>query len=158
MAKSHEKGARGEREVVAMFRDAGWHGTMRAPGSGSLRSYGAGSPSPFPGDIIVKRGEYERTEPWIVEVKYDERLADGGVRTWQGSTFIMATLRDLAKETDRTKIIGRPSNVPVLFARSARIPWQVWVREFPPVSAFVATEGWFRITPEDFFEWVIGAP
>lgn len=161
MARSHEKGARGEREVVAMFRAAGYLGTMRAPGSGSLRSYGAGSPSPFPGDIIVKLDEYAQPEPWLVEVKYDERYAEGGTRTWQGSTFLMATLRALAKEADRTKVIGRPRAAPVLFVRSARRPWRVWIPEGVMWSQFLwsdqqrlAGTGWMEVEPEVFFEEV----
>lgn len=140
-----------------MFRSEGWAGTMRAPGSGSLRSYGAGSPSPFPGDIIVKRDEYAPTEPLLVEVKYDERYAEGGTRTWQGSTFVMATLRALDKEATRTKVIGRPRATPVLFVRSARRPWAIWVPEYVLWSMFLwsdrwrAGDGWVEITPDLFF-------
>ncbi len=58
-AMSREKGARGEREVAGMFRDAGF-AVVRTPNSGGLH---------VPGDLVGLDGisvEVKRSERWDV--------------------------------------------------------------------------------------------
>ena len=152
-ARKHpqRKGARGEREVVAMFRDNGWPRAARSPGSGSLRPYGEGDSSPWPGDLAF-------VKPFLVEVKYDERWADGGARTWMGSTFVKGVLRDLRK-LQRRKAIGGGIQIPVLFVRSAQRTWSVWVPQITFLSWFgsfkrsaLDPDEWVQITVDDFFD------
>jgi hypothetical protein len=143
--RSGYKGKRGEREVVTQFRLHGFPKAARTPGSGSLRPYGAGDASPWPGDIYG-------VEPYLVEVKYDEKVEAGGVRSWPGRGFIQGVLRDLDKLANR-KIIGKPSPIPVLFARANFHPWRVWVRDDWMGVDVVRSEppGWIEITPYTFF-------
>lgn len=152
------KGSKGEREVVAMFRAAGFDRAARSPGSGSLRPYGAGDMSPWPGDLAF-------VTPFMVEVKYDERVEAGGVRTWPGSTFVKATLRDLAQlQRQHASIVGRRAAIPVLFARANLHPWRVWVNTLTFHKTYwrmedewflPATVAWAEITPEMFFSEVV---
>ena len=118
------KGRQGEIEVMHMFRDAGYTDAARAPGSGAYRPYGSGDLSPWPGDLAF-------VKPWLVEVKYAEASVAGGERTWPGSTFIKATLRDLSKLADRRNAqFGiRVREIPVLFTRANFEPWRVFVRD-----------------------------
>jgi len=151
--RPRDKGSRGEREVVAMFRSAGWDRAARSPGSGSIRPFGAGDMSPWPGDLCF-------VEPWLVEVKYDERVEEGGVRTWAGSTFVKATLRDLEKLWVRhAGIVGRAAPKPVLFARANLAPWRVWVPTSLLGSWHLPLEShtWVEITPDLFFEEIAHA-
>lgn len=156
------KGQKGEREVVALFRANGYPDAVRSPGSGALRSSGAGSLSPWPGDLA-------RVRPWLIEVKRRESSHETGEkvrRTWPGSSFIRSTLRDLTKLADyhQRMITPRPNVVPVLFIRGAHEPWRVFVTEYrfqmemssmtagmPP---FAAT-GWVEITVPFFFEHIV---
>jgi hypothetical protein len=138
-----------------MFRAAGYDRACRSPGSGAIRPYGAGDMSPWPGDLAF-------TGPFMVEVKYDERVWNqGGGKTWIGSTFIRKTLRDLDKLAAR-RVIGKPRPIPVLFARSNLKPWRVFVRAadldnvlFDPPFTFVQFPGhgeWAEIPPDVFFD------
>ena len=122
------KGQKGEREVVARYRANGYPDAVRSPGSGALRSSGAGSLSPWPGDLA-------RVRPWLVEVKRDERSHATGEkvqRTWPGSTFIRKTLRDLDQlaRFHEGMTTPRVNVVPVLWVRGGQEPWRVVVRDF----------------------------
>lgn len=149
---SHRKGKRGEREVVTLWRQHGWPKAARSPGSGALRPYGAGDLSPWPGDLIG-------TEPWIVEVKYDERVYARS-RGWWGSGFLRQVLEDLGKLADRhASVIGRREPpVPVLFARSNHRPWRVFVPEPVFRRAYglgpAGDGGWVEVFVTQFFEEV----
>lgn len=154
---SRDKGSRGEKEVVQMFRVAGWPDACRSPGSGSLRPWGAGDMSPWPGDLAY-------TNPFIVEVKYDEKVYRQGEkvkRTWVGSAFLREKLRDLTKLGARHNgIVGAHPQYPVLFARSNLKPWRVFVDEPTFAKAWGVTFSvdratWVEITPEEFFEVVV---
>jgi hypothetical protein len=159
--RPRDKGSRGEREVVDIFRRHGYEGTMRAPGSGALRSYGAGDLSPFPGDLLVKRTQVDRPLKLIVEVKYDERVEAGGLRTLPGSTFLKATLRDLGKLTDQhnERTIGGGYKWPLLVARANLHPWRFFLREFDFLDTLHADPlrgfglfGWVEIPEDLLFE------
>lgn len=137
-----------------MFRAAGFDRAARSPGSGSIRPYGAGDMSPWPGDLCF-------VDPWMVEVKYDERVEAGGERTWPGSTFVKGTLRDLAKlQRQHAAIVGRYAPIPVLFARANLHPWRVWIPESLFLMGSDSSLGyhpgaWVEVTPWAFFEEVV---
>jgi hypothetical protein len=154
---SKQKGARGEAEVVEMFRANGYAKAARSPGSGAMRPYGAGDLSPWPGDLIG-------VEPFLVEVKYDERVyAQGDViqRTWAGSPFIKVTLRALEKLADRHNgIVGGTRVIPVLFARSNMKGWRVFIPQTVFLDEVQAGEPcvqgfpdptYVEVSPDDFF-------
>lgn len=148
-----QKGRRGEREVAAMWRAAGWSKAVPTPGSGGLRPHGAGDLSPWPGDIWG-------IEPWLCEVKYDEHVYAPSWG-WVGESFIRATLTDLRKLYSRhAGIIGRADPVPALFARSNLRPWRVFVPDWAVVEAwglsdgFVDGDGWVELEADQFFDEV----
>lgn len=116
------KGQKGEREVVALFRANGYPDAVRSPGSGALRSSGAGSLSPWPGDLA-------RVKPWLIEVKRTEKSHTGTGKTWPGSTFVKGTLRDLIQlaEYHQRLTTPTPTMIPALFIRGALEPWRVFV-------------------------------
>lgn len=64
MAKaSRDKGARGEREVAAIFRDAGFAGCERTPNSGGLH---------IPGDLVGLEGIHVESKRYGSRVRWDE--------------------------------------------------------------------------------------
>lgn len=145
-----QKGKAGEREVVELWRAHGWPRAARSPGSGAVRPYGAGDMSPWPGDLFG-------TRPWLVEVKFDEKVKAHS-RGWEGEAFIRSTLKGLAKLSLRhNAVVGAGRVLPVLFARGTLRAWRVFV----PSPLFVARFGgspnhsdvsWTEIDVEDFFE------
>ena len=145
------KGRQGEIEVMHLFRDAGYTDAARAPGSGAYRPYGAGDLSPWPGDLAFVR-------PWLVEVKYAEASIAGGTKTWSGSTFIKATLRDLGKLADRRNAQPgrRHRDIPVLFTRANFEPWRVFVRDGvfreATVPGFPHPDRWVEVDARFFFD------
>jgi hypothetical protein len=140
----HRKGSRAEREVVALWRANGWPRACRSPGSGSLRPYGPRDASPWPGDLA-------HVEPWIVEVKCDERAVIKGRHGIEGEAFIRATLRRMPS----APIVGS-KRYRCLFVRSNRRPWRVWVQpellERTHVGRVPYVAGWLEMPYEAFFE------
>lgn len=148
MTSSHRKGSRAERQVVALWRENGWPRACRSPGSGSLRPYGAQDSSPWPGDLA-------HVEPWIVEVKCDERAARIGRSGIEGEAFVRAALRRLAGTLERSRITGR-RRYACLFLRSNRRPWRVWTSADVLAAAHrrrrvPSCEGWLQLDVETFF-------
>lgn len=124
-ARSRRRGKDGEREVVRLWHREGWTEAFRTPGSGSWRPYGAGDQSPFPLDVASGwPGGYpgERSPwagPWMVEVKYDERVRLPG--------FVRATLRKADQQAVRYRdTTGGRVVHPCAFMRRNREPWRVF--------------------------------
>ncbi len=118
------KGQRGEREAAAYWQTLGFPDACRSPGSGAIRSWGAGDLSPWPGDLAF-------TGPFLVEVKYDERMKVRGRSGVMGEAFIRQTARALEKLSKRHEgTVGRRHRtVPVIQARGSLEPWRFFVRE-----------------------------
>lgn len=113
------KGGRGEKEVSAIWRSWGFEKAVATPGSGGLRPAGAGDLSPWPGDIHA-------VAPFLVEVKYDERVKQNS-RGWTGEAFIRQTARDLEKLWARhDAVVGGPKSYPVIMARANFMAWDFW--------------------------------
>lgn len=102
--RARQRGKQGETEVVKLWRTAGWTWAARSPGSGSLRPYGSGDVSPWPGDIIG-------VQPWLVEVKLAQ-ASTAPSREWPGSAFTRKTMHDLLQLSSR-----HPGSRPVMFMR-----------------------------------------
>lgn len=153
---SRNKGRKGESEVVRLFRAAGFEKAARSPMSGGLRPYGAGDLSPWPGDLIG-------VEPWIVEVKRDERM-DAPSRGWTGSGFVRGVLRDLqALQARHAAVVGKANPRAVLVARASFSPWRFFVceRDFRDwVGASreeTAGQGYVELDASEFFS-LVGVP
>lgn len=145
--RSRDKGKRGEREVALLWKMAGYLRACPTPGSGGLRPYGAGDTSPWPGDIAF-------IQPWLCEVKFDEKVKAPS-RGWAGQSFVRRTLRDLDKLASR-HIIGGAKLRPCLFARASFEEWHVWAREAEVLPwlglHWPSTDGWVELTTDQFFE------
>lgn len=150
---SQRKGKVGEREVVALWRTAGWIDAVRTPNSGGIRPYGARDTSPWPGDI-------RRVEPFLCEVKYDEK-AKAPSRGWVGEAFVRETLLDLQHLWFRQAgvIGGRFDLLPVSFIRASFQWWTAWVPIWLATRYWGMQEnewGWVGLDPADFFELARG--
>lgn len=118
------KGQRGEREAAAIWKSLGFPKACRSPGSGAIRSWGAGDLSPWPGDLAF-------TGPFLVEVKYDERMRVPGRSGVVGEAFVRQTARALEKLAKRHNgtVGARHRTIPVLMARGSWEPWRYFVAE-----------------------------
>lgn len=154
--RRRQRGKRGEREVVHLWRANGWTGAYRQPGSGALRR--EGEPPPLPGDI---GGVW----PWLVEVKFDVRSSRPS-RGWTGEAFIRSTLRRLTSTWRVTLVTGGEVMKPVLFVRSdaahgerVKDAWRVFVPSLlfrltfnlPPILEEEAMRDWVEISVPMFF-------
>lgn len=148
------KGKRAEREVARLWRAHGWTRAVPSPGSGSLRPMGARDLSPWPGDIA-------RIEPWLCEVKWDEKVRASS-RGWMGEAFIRRTCRRLEELWHRhASIVGAESPNPVLFARASYMDWECWVPDWLFLDHYAPGEdidytgwngAWVNLPVEEFFE------
>lgn len=153
--RTGEKGKRGEREVVRLWLAYGWPEAVRSPSSGGIRPYGAGSLSPWPGDVA-------NIQPWICEVKHDEELRRPSRNGWVGEGFTRRTLVELEKLWARhAGTIGkRVTPMPVLFARPSYEDWRVFVQAdvfefavgYESTDRSVLDSIWVQLTPEQFFD------
>lgn len=150
MAKaSRRKGKDAEREVARIFRHYGYEKAAPTPGSGGLRPYGAGDLSPFPGDLFG-------CEPFLVEVKRDER-AGSPSHGWTGEAFVRATLKDLSKlATRHNAVVGGSLVVPILVVRASYDPWTFYapersLRVFLGMSAGGSADAWVGLSEAEFF-------
>lgn len=101
-----------------------------------MRPYGAGDLSPWPGDLAF-------TNPFIVEVKRDER-ANAPSRGHPGESFIRGVLREHSALTRRhSGIVGGSRRIAVLVARASLQPWSFFV------AAPLVTEAWGLSAPAD---------
>lgn len=123
-AGKRTKGQRGEREAAAFWQSLGFERACRSPGSGAIRSWGAGDLSPWPGDLAF-------TGSFLVEVKFDERMKVRGRSGVAGEAFVRQTgraLQKLAKRHNGT-VGARHRTIPVLQARASWEPWRWFVDE-----------------------------
>lgn len=165
LAASHarERGRKSEAAVVRAWRAAGWPDAFRTPGSGSWRPYGAEDSSPFPLDIasgwpVGWAGDREPwAGPWMIEVKWDERVAQPSRAGWIGEAFIRRTLRTVRDQARRyNATVGGAGVTPVAFMRAARQPWRVFV----PAGVVIATaadDTWIELDDTTFFAQVATA-
>ena len=154
-ARSRRRGARGEREVVAIWRRHDWP-AYRQPGSGGWRpGNDARELSPLPGDI-------GGCPPWVQEVKFDERVARPGRRGFTGAAFIRSVLRDHSALVERHRsIVGTGPVLGVAWFRSAGTPWRCFVPEDVFLEAIGGTRNddeqrWVEVDVANFFTDIAG--
>lgn len=164
MKRIRRRGKAGEYEVVKAFKAHGWPDAFRTPGSGAWRPYGAQDTSPFPLDVAsgwpAGYPEDRRSPmagPWIVEVKFDERMAKAG-RGIIGEAFIRATLKKVDQQWRQyVDVPGARKIQPALWGRASNQQWRVFVRTAAVLewvgSATVRPElQWLEVPADTFFD------
>lgn len=166
MKRARRRGRNGEYEVVRAFKQRGWPDAFRTPGSGSWRPYGAQDTSPFPLDVasgwpegwpLDERGPM--AGPWMVEVKFDERMGRPGRSGVLGESFIRATAKKAHQQWHQyIDVPGSRPVQPAFFGRASNGHWRVFVPQTTLVNWLVgstaarAPTDWVEVSYDLFFD------